>query len=223
MKKKSICILIFIILSYTNTFALSFFPWTIWLNADTQLKCDTLWGNFIKWEKEIHCTKIELSSYDLFIKTNPTCKVATDGCNAIKIWNSEAIPITNAFCSESNKNKWSCMDKIINFERAWFLIEKERKEYFYLKENLWDDTSMKIQSAVLVFWDKITKKSPFDTKNNIKYFDSAILSIEQMISDLLLSYSSGEWMSDYDNKKYNLLTLIKLEIKIMKNISNTKF
>ena len=83
----SISLSVLLLLS-ANTFALSFMEGTRFLDAKTKVECDALGGNFMEWYGEIYCTKAPYyNTFEDFIKAEPSCKRATDGCNSVGIIN----------------------------------------------------------------------------------------------------------------------------------------
>lgn len=164
-------------------------------------------------ENEVLDVKIYWNSQDFLESEWLTCSIATDGCNTVHIIDGKLGAMTKMYCGVQ---EWSCLDNILEDERIWFLSDNDRNQYYVFQNNLWEETSAKIESAVWGFWSKILEKVLYDIEEAIIIIDRAISSFETVISNLIMSYPADSWMSEPDTQKYYILTIAKFELKILK-------
>ena len=208
--------------SLSQTYALSFVSGTIFLDAQTQSECDKLWGNFLEWYGEIYCTKtLAYPNASSFLEAEGwTCKVATDGCNTVQIWNRQLGAMTQMYCEdiygENGQEAWSCLDDEIEQQELWFLSDNDRNYYKLLRDtNLASTTVERINGILQDFSDKVLESYNYDIEKSLNVLERAVERFENEIFNLIMTYPADVAMNQSDTQKYWVLHYAKFELMII--------
>ncbi len=204
------------------------------LGASTAMYCEDVYGKDgqeawscldEKWDNTKEKTYPDSKA---FLKAEwSTCKVATDGCNTVHIDNGKLWIMTQMYCEEiygeNGQEVWSCLDTQIQEETIGFLSESDQNHYMTIKDTLGAKNTMRIQKLISNFGEKVLKKAKYDTPKATRALDATVKKIEAMLQDLVSQYPADMKMSQRDTFKYQVLTLAKYELQIMKHrwIRNT--
>lgn len=204
----------------SNTYALSFMEGTRFLEAKTEGECKKLGWSFMEWYGEKYCTKAPFySNFEDFIKADPTCKRATDGCNSAGIVNGELWPMTEMYCEDTygsqGKQEWKCLDAEIEEETLGFMSENDRSHYKNLLSQLDQKTQDTVISLIENYGDKVLEKKSWNVGESLKIAENTLKAFDTALLKLTLSTPADAPMSTEDTAIYNILSYAQYELEIM--------